>query len=437
MVGGSYSGRVILIGIFFACLFAYSLASRWLEHRSFTPQIAMVGVGLLVGVAIRDSPEVVVDQEILHVAGEIALILALTVDAARIDVGILRGTAGLPIRLLGIGLPLTIALGVAVALVVIPGLTMLDAVILALLVAPTDAALGVLVVTSERIPIRIRQALNVESGLNDGIVTPLVIVAATLAAAGGVAASEGWVADAAAQLALGVLAGGLVGGGGGLLLRLADRRGTILPGARWMAAPAIAILAWFVAHEVGGNAFVAAFVAGFATTATFGRVPDAFLEFAAVGGEFVGLAVFFLFAALVPSLTGFSPAVVVFAILALTVIRMVPVAISLVGTGLSRPSVALIGWFGPRGLASLVLAIVAIGDGGAAPGFSSTVIAAVAVTIVFSVIAHGLSAGPAVTAYGRIVDGLGPDAPEHQDAAALPTRGSAMQGRGPQAPATT
>lgn len=426
---------VIAIGIFFATLFAYSLVSRWLEHRSLTPQIAMVGVGLIVGFGIRDTPEVAVDQEILHIAGEIALILALTVDAARIDVGVLRGSAGLPVRLLGIGLPLTIVLGIGVALVVIPGLTLLDATILALLVAPTDAALGVLVVTSDRIPIRIRQALNVESGLNDGIVTPLVIVAATLAAAGGVAANDGWVADAAAQLALGVLAGGLVGGVGGLLLRLAARHGTILASARWMAAPAIAILAWFVAHELGGNAFVAAFVAGFATTATFGRVPDAFLEFAAVGGELVGLAVFFLFAALVPSLTGFSPAVVVFAILAMTVIRMVPVAISLVGTGLARPSVALIGWFGPRGLASLVLAIVAIGEGGAVPGFAPTVIAAVAVTIILSVFAHGLSAGPAVAAYGRIVGGLPPDAPENQGSAALPTRGSAMQGRRPNPPA--
>jgi NhaP-type Na+/H+ or K+/H+ antiporter len=347
-------------------------------------------------------------------------------------VAVLRGTAGLPIRLLGIGLPLTIALGVAVAIVVVPGLTVLDAVILAMLVAPTDAALGVLVVTSERIPIRIRQALNVEAGLNDGIVTPLVIVAGTLAAAGGLASSDGWVADAAAQLALGVLAGGLVGGSGGLLLRLAHRHQTILPGARWMAAPAIAILAWFVAHELGGNAFVAAFVAGFATTATFGRVPDAFLEFAAVGGEFIGLAVFFMFAVLVPSLTGFSPAVVVFAVMALTVIRMVPVAISLVGTGLALPSIALIGWFGPRGLASLVLAIIVVGDGSAAAGFSPVVIAAVAVTILFSVIAHGLSAGPAVAAYGRIVDRLGPDAPERRDAAPLPTRGSVIQGLGPQ-----
>ena len=419
----------MLVGIFFAALFAYSVISRPLERRSLTPQIVMLGIGLLVGIAIRDSPDVAFDVGLLHVAGEVALILALTVDAARIDVAALRGTASLPIRLLGIGLPLTILAGAVAASLIFPELTLVEAALLAALVAPTDAALGMSVVTSPRIPLRIRQAINVESGLNDGIVTPLVIVAAGAATAEATAAGSGWITDAASELAVGVVAGVIVGCVGGWVLRRSVRHTTILAGAQWMAAPAIAALAWFVAHQLGGNVFVAAFVAGFATTATFGRMPDAFLEFAQVGGELIGLAVFFLFGAVVPSLTGFSPAVVLFAVLALTVLRMVPVAISLTGTGLSRPSVALIGWFGPRGLASLVLVLVALGDGDGPPGFAPVIVAAVATTIVLSVLAHGLSARPAVTAYGRFVETLPPDAPELETTVDLPARGSVLVGR--------
>lgn len=415
---------MVLLGVFCAVLLAYGLLSRVLQARSLTPQIVLLVSGIAVGLAIRGSSEVTVDTEVLHVAGEFALVLALTVDAARIDVAALRGTAGLPIRLLAIGLPLTIAAGILAALAILPGVTVLDALILATLVAPTDAALGAVVVSSERVPLRIRQALNVESGLNDGLVTPIVLVAAAAAQAGSEAAAGAWVADAIAQIGLGVIAGALVGIGTAVLLRVAIHRGWILEGARWMAAPAMALLAWFVAHEIGGNVFVAAFVAGLAATAAYGRVPDAFLEFAEVTGELLGLVVFFLFGALVPSIAGIDGPVILFALVALTLARMLPVAVSLIGTHLAPQTVAFMGWFGPRGLASLVLALVAIGDGSAAPpGFAPVVVAAVTATIVLSVLAHGLSAGPAVARYGRFVDTLPVDAAEREHAAPLPTRG--------------
>ncbi len=259
-----------------------------------------------------------------------------------------------------------------------------------------------------------------ESGLNDGLVTPLVLVAAAAAQAG-TGAAGGGLADAITQIGLGVVAGAAIGIATAFLLRLAIHRGWILDSARWMAAPAMAFLAWFVAHEIGGNVFVAAFVAGLAATATYGRVPDAFLEFAEIGGELLGLAVFFLFGALVPSIPGIDGPVIIYALVALTVVRMLPVAVSLIGTHLAPPTVAFMGWFGPRGLASLVLALVAIGDGsGEPPGFAPIVVAAVAATIVLSVLAHGLSAGPAVARYGRFVETLPAAAAEHEDVAALP-----------------
>ena len=417
---------MVIGGVFFIGLLAYALVSRILDGRSLTPQIVLLAIGLGVGLVVAGTPEVELDLELLRVAGEVALVLCLFVDAARIDVAALRGTARLPIRLLAIGLPLTIVTGLAVALLILPELGVTGALILAILIAPTDAALGALVVNSPAVPLRIRQALNVESGLNDGLVTPLVLVAVAIAAAEGSAAPEGWIGDAVAQIALGTIAGLLVGVAGALLLRTATRRRWVLDGADWIVAPALAALAWFVAGALGGNAFVGAFVAGIATTATYGRMPDAFLEFGEVGGELLGLAVFFLLGAIIPVIGPFEPAVILYALLALTVVRMLPVAISLIGTGLAPPTVAFMGWFGPRGLASVVLAILALHGTSEAGGLASTIGSAVALTIAFSVVAHGLTAGPAVHAYERVVARLPDGAPELGRVADLRTRGRAL-----------
>jgi sodium/hydrogen antiporter len=415
---------MLTIGLFFAGLLAYALFSRVLDRASITAQIVMLAIGVGLGVVVQGTPEQSVEGELLGVAGELALILALVVDAARIDIGALRRTARLPIRLLVIGLPLTIAAGTIAAILVLPGITILDAIIVSTLLAPTDAALGAVVVNSRFVPRRIRQALNVESGLNDGLVTPIVLVAAALAVAGGDPGDSAWIADAVAQIAFGALAGIVVGVLGALGLRLAVARQWMNAGTHWMAAPAIGFLAWFVAHELGGNVFVAAFAAGLAMTAAYGRVPESFLEFAEIGSELLGLIVFFLFGALLVGIAEtISVPVVIYAVLSLTVVRMLPVAISLRGTHLRRPTVAFIGWFGPRGLASIVLTLVALGDGGGTPPFGATIVSAVALTIALSVIAHGLSAGPSAARYGEFVATLPEDAAELKQTAELRTRG--------------
>ena len=198
---------MLTIGLFCAGLLVYALFSRLLDRVSLTAQILMLAIGVVLGIAVRGTPETTVDTELLGVAGELALILALVVDAARIDIGALRKTAGIPIRLLAIGLPLTIVAGTIVAMLLLPGITVIEAVIVATLLAPTDAALGAMVVNSPIIPRRIRQALNVESGLNDGLVTPIVLVAAAVAVAGGDVRDTAWIPDAVAQIAFGAFAG--------------------------------------------------------------------------------------------------------------------------------------------------------------------------------------------------------------------------------------
>lgn len=412
---------MLTAGIFFAGLLAYALSSHVLERRSVTPQVALLAVGLVVGWVAADSL-ILEDVELLERAGEIALVLCLYVDAARIDIGALRGSALLPVRLLTIGLPLTIVAGALVAILVLPGILPIEALLLALLVAPTDAALGALVVNSPRVPIRVRQALNVESGLNDGLVTPLVLVVAALIAAG-LSSSDGWLLDAVAQIAIGTATGVAVGGGSAWLVRAARRHGWIHAEAHWIMAPAIAFLTWFAADALGGNAFVAAFVAGAATAVVIRHLPDDLLEFGEVGGELLGLLVFFLVGILLPTAGPFEPAAIVYAVLALTVIRMVPVAISLVGTGLAPTTVLFMGWFGPRGLASVVLAIVAIGEvAGSTGAIPPLVLSTVILTIALSVLAHGLSAGPAVKAYARAIERLPAGAAEREVTTELRTR---------------
>ena len=414
---------MLTIGLFFAGLLAYALVSRLLDRASITAQIVMLALGVGLGLAVQGTPERTVDTELLGVAGELALILALAVDAARIDIGALRRTAGLPIRLLVIGLPLTIVVGTIAAILVLPGITVLDAIIVSTLLAPTDAALGAIVINSRFVPRRIRQALNVESGLNDGLVTPIVLVAAALAVAGGDPAGTAWIRDAVAQIAYGALAGIAVGVLGALALRFAIARQWMHDGTHWIAVPAIAFLAWFVAHELGGNVFVAAFAAGpcddHGIWTCAGVVPgvrrgrrrvaraDGVLPVRGTAGgdrwdhHRTDRDLRRPVADDRPDAPGGDlPA----------------------GTRLRRPTVAFIGWFGPRGLASIVLTLVALGDGGGAPPFSAAVVSAVVVTIALSVLAHGLSAGPAVARYGAYVATLPEGAAEHESTAELRTR---------------
>jgi NhaP-type Na+/H+ or K+/H+ antiporter len=421
---------LLILGVFFLGLLVYGLFSRVLDARSVTPQIAMLVLGLVVGIFAAGSAEIQIDVQLLHDAGTAALILCLFVDAARIDVRALRGSTNLPVRLLGIGLPLTIVAGVAVAIVVLPGIDLLDAILLAILVAPTDAALGTAVVSSDRIPIRIRQALNVESGLNDGLVTPLVLLVISLRTAELDGPNGGWLVEAVRELGIGAISGIVIGVAAAVLLRLVLRRGWIMQGAHWMTAPAIAFIAAILAVALDANAFVAAFTAGLAVTATYGRVEADYLGFGELGGDLLGMAVFFMFGALIPTLGGLDPTVLLFGVLALTVIRIGPVAVALSGAGLAPATIGFIGWFGPRGLASIVLGIVAFGDPSAEPLFAPVVLSAVAATVVFSVIAHGLSAGPAVAAYHRFVVKLSAGSPELDSAVGLRTRNQSLRERG-------
>jgi NhaP-type Na+/H+ or K+/H+ antiporter len=351
---------------------------------------------------------------------EITLALVLFADASRVNARTLAADAAVPARLLALGLPLTIAAGGALAAWLFSSAGLWVAATLGAIVAPTDAALGATIMSDERVPARVRRTLNVESGLNDGIATPFVnlFLAGALA---NEAITGGGVAKAAVDLLGGAALGAGVGVAGAVLLAVATRTGWSAPGFQPLAVFGLAVFAYGVALVAHGNGFVAAFVAGLA----FGTVRGEHrgnLGFTEEAGTLLSLLVWFAFGAvmLVPGIEDADWRDVVFAVLALTIVRMVPVGIALAGSGLDRATVAFVGWFGPRGLASVVFGLIAVDA--LAPAEGRLVLGAVVVTVGLSVLAHGMSASPLARLYGDHAKRLHPERPEHHAAPHLPVR---------------
>src|SRR5213592_3403406 len=244
-----------------AVLLGYAAFSRRLDGTVVTPAIIFVTAGVVLGSDALGLIEIAPTGHIVKALAEATLGLLLFADASRIDIGALRREATVPVRLLGIGLPLTIVVGALVAVALLGKLTLLEALVLAVVLAPTDAALGQAVVTEERLPSRIRQGLNIESGLNDGICVPLLLIA--LAAAEVESSQEAAGAAVklvAEQIGYGVLGGMAGGAAAAAVLLTAGRRGWI-DGAWLQVVPlAGAAASYGLALGLGGSGFIAAFV---------------------------------------------------------------------------------------------------------------------------------------------------------------------------------
>jgi NhaP-type Na+/H+ or K+/H+ antiporter len=416
---------LILIGaiIFTIALFTYSLVSHRIEGSIFTAPIIFVAIGLLVSPEGLDIIPLSTGSELILVFAEIALVLILFSDAARIDFHKLKGNWSIPSRLLGIGLPLTIFLGAVIAILFFTDISLPEAALIGVILAPTDAGLGQVIVNSPKVPSRIRQALNVESGLNDGGAIPFFAFFLVLAQAEelNIPASQ-WVLFAFEQIGLGILVGLIVGLLGGYLVNKATQKGLMRGRFSWIGFLSLAVISYGAAIALGGSGFIAAFVGGFATTLTGRAVGESIIEFTSTGGEIFSLAVFFIFGIIAASLiAGITVTVIFYAVLSLTLIRILPVALSLIKTGLKSDSVLFIGWFGPRGLASIVLLLITLNDAPDIPGLE-TIAIVVSTTVLFSVFAHGITATPAISWYARKVASLPADAPELTEVAESPTR---------------
>jgi len=356
--------------------------------------------------------------EPIKILAEVTLTLLLFTDASTIRARALRRDAAPVARLLTIGLLLTIALGAVAAIVLFPGTPLGIALLIGATLAPTDAALGQQVFANPVVPARIRRLLDVESGLNDGIATPFVLLALTLSTAAATGVSD-WLIEALVETALGVAVGVAIGFAGGHLLRLADRLHWTSTVSRQLFVLALAVSCYLAAVGIGGNGFIAAFVGGLAFGRGSHRREEGAVRFTETQGSLLAIGVWIAFGLTLAGrlLTDlWDPAAIAYAVLSLTIIRMVPVAIALTGLRFKRPTVLFIGWFGPRGLASIVFLIIGLEGlqaAGVDPGHFG---AAVAWTVLLSVIAHGLTAGPLAARYGRRVADLPPDAPELEGA---------------------
>ena len=389
-----------------AAIFVWGVVSARLERADLSAPIVFVAVGVvLAAVGLVDAATA---PETLQPLVEITLVWVLFSDAARVRIQDLRADAGRYVRLLAVGLPLTVLAGWGLAAWLFPGLGLWTALLVGAALAPTDAALGVPVVTNPVVPSRVRRLINVESGLNDGIATPVVMVAlAGAASVEGLADAPG-LAEALLELAIGTVVGVALGGGGGWLLRRARDVGWVAEEFAGIAVLGLALAAYTAALVAHGNGFVAAFCGGLAFGAAAGRRGPAELAFTEQAGSAVSLLVWLAFGAIgVPiMLDRASWTILLYAVLSLTVVRMIPVALALFGAGLDPAAVRFIGWFGPRGLASLLFALLALEQLGSD---ADEAVAVITVTVLLSVVAHGISAAPLAARFGRLAAAHGPE----------------------------
>jgi NhaP-type Na+/H+ or K+/H+ antiporter len=397
---------MIGITVLAAVFIAYALVAARLDRWSITAPMVFVAAGVALGMGAPEWLGAIGDPEPVKLIAELTLALILFADASTLRWSQVRRDEGLPARLLVIGFPLTVVAGIGLGIWLVPTAGWAAAALTATILAPTDAALGLGVFTNESVPARIRRALNIESGLNDGMATPLVTLFLALLVAEEGVGPENWVAESVRELGLAVLVALLVGLVGGRLAAAAHNRGWTSPLSDRLAALASALLAYGGAVAMGGNGFVAAFGAGLVFGAASKEVLREAIEFTEDLGLFASFLVWGLFGALLvaPRLTdGASTTAIAYALLCLTVVRMLPVAISTIGTGLRPATIFFMGWFGPRGLASVVFTLIAF-ESLQEGGFGTASLIEIATwTIFLSVLAHGITAGPLSRWYGKRV----------------------------------
>jgi NhaP-type Na+/H+ or K+/H+ antiporter len=397
--GGSVKWELAIIA---ASVLAVAAVSRRLTGTSVTPAMVFVLVGVLVGPFVIDEVTAAPTGDGVRTLAEATLAVVLFADASRIKSRVLRREYAVPLRLLGVGLPLTIAVGAVLAAAVFDQLNLAEAIVLAVLLAPTDAALGEAVVTEPRLPSRIRQGLNVESGLNDGICVPLLLIALAVAdVEDDAASSQHAIRIVLEQIGYGILGGVAAGSAAAVIVAIAHRRDLITDSWLQVIPVAGAGLAYGIAAALGGSGFIAAFVAGAIFGALVSRESEQASRLNEELGAVLGGITFLIFGAVLlgPALEHVSWRIAVYAVLSLTLVRMLPVAVAMIRTGARPPTVGFLGWFGPRGLASIVFAVIVVEEAHL-PG-TATILVTTYVTIGLSVMAHGITAAPLARRYAR------------------------------------
>ena len=385
-----------------ALVLIYGAVSGIASRSIVTPPMAFMLTGVLCGPLVLKLFDIQHQAAAVELLATVALVIIVCSDASQINLREFRKTERLPGRLLLIGLPLTMVLGAGIAKLAFPDFPLAAVALIAVILSPTDAALGQAIITNESVPETIREGINVESGLNDGIcLPPIFILLFLLGADLSDVPHHDWVSFTLMQILLAPVAGAIVGFGGGRLIDLAARRNWVDEGFGRLTMPAIALLAYALAEAIGGNGFIAAFVSGLLLGVRTESVRKRMQSFSETEGTMLSLLVFLVLGLCLIPLTVqyWNVTTTVYAILSLTVIRMLPVAISLIGLGYDWRTKLVIGWFGPRGIASILYVLLLVRYLGTS-GYEILIATGVQ-TVALSVLLHGLTAAPLANIYGR------------------------------------
>lgn len=409
------------------CILVAASISRRVQNTIITLPMLYTFFGILLGGLVLDIIPLTPESNLVEVIAELTLVIVLATDASRIDLRGLFRDHNLPTRLLGVGLPLTMIFGTIAAVLIFTDLSFWEAAILGVILSPTDASLGQSVVSNLKVPVRIRQTLNIESGLNDGIAMPFLLLAIAIAE------SEVMFAKPAAflisvfvQIGLGLAAGLVVGYLGTKFILWGQRSGWMSRNYQKISSLALILLVYGLAELIGGNGFIAAFCFGLTSSNVAGKEESEDLyEFAEREVTILMLLTFLLFGAVMlpPAIAALNPEIVLYAVLSLTLVRMVSVGFSMVGEKVRSITTLFVGWFGPRGIASILYIFIVL-ESESLPGLE-LIYSVVMITVLFSIYAHGITAAPAADRYGRRMSELDRAenaAPENQEVTEMPLR---------------
>lgn len=385
-----------------ALLLVWSLVGWRMEAWGVTAPMAFLAAGSLLasGGAEPVAPETV------RFLAEITLVVVLFHDASTVRLAELRADPWIAVRLLAVGFPVALVATTAASVALLPAVGIAGAVLIAGAITPTDAGLGAPTIMNPVVPTRVRRALNVESGLNDGLATPVVLGALAILVETTGGEEQTILSLAAVPVLLGLGIGALLGIGGALLLDVSRERGWSSTRARGIAVLALPLLTFGVAETIEANAFIASFVGGvlFGRFAHCVEVEAEVSETLEIAADLLSSVLWLLAGALLVAVlrSGFEWQWVVLAVLALTVLRVLPVSLALGGSGFRWPTVAFLGWFGPRGIATIVFGLLAV-ENLDDEALLVDVGGVLSVTVLLSVVLHGVTAGPLSNRYGAWV----------------------------------
>lgn len=415
-----------LLAIVICILLAASI-SRRVQNTIITLPMLYTFFGILLGGLVLDIIPLTPESNLVEVIAELTLVIVLATDASRIDLRGLFRDHNLPTRLLGVGLPLTMIFGTIAAVLIFTDLSFWEAAILGVILSPTDASLGQSVVSNLKVPVRIRQTLNIESGLNDGIAMPFLLLAIAIAESEVMFAKPAaFLISVLVQIGLGIAAGLVVGYLGTKFILWGQRSGWMSRNYQKISSLALILLVYGLAELIGGNGFIAAFCFGLTSSNVAGKEESEDLyEFAEREVTILMLLTFLLFGAVMlpPAIAALNPEIVLYAVLSLTLVRMVSVGFSMVGEKVRSITTLFVGWFGPRGIASILYIFIVL-ESESLPGLE-LIYSVVMITVLFSIYAHGITAAPAADRYGRRMSELDRAenaAPENQEVTEMPLR---------------